>query len=245
MISKWVLIDESNGAQTGDGDTLNPAKIALIAAAVEEQLNDHFSTYYGGFYQVRAGANPSDVKADETVISCVPAFKDIPNASAYHDNVNGKKVAYIAVTTCSSAVGPNGVAQDASHELIEAEANPACNLFADDGVGNLHAREPGDPVEIQSYTIEINGIPVYVSNFVLPSWFNPQGSTPYDYMTSEGLPGAIAPSKPFQLASSPDGQGNYQIVETDSGETQIFGNTRKDKTHAYSRFTRIKTRKGK
>lgn len=243
MIHKWVLIDESNGAQTGDGDTLSSAKLNLIAQACEEQLNNHFSTHYGGFYQVRVGANPQDVKPDECIYSFVPSFTDIPNASAYHDeDQNGRPVSYCAVTTCASVLGANGVCQDASHEMLEAEGNQACNLFADDYTGSLHAHEVGDPVEVQSYPIEINGIDCYVSNFVLPSWFNPKGQAPYDYMTAEGLPGAVAPIAPFVIAKSNDGQGNYQIQENDSGETQIFGNPKKNKTHDWSRFTRIKER---
>lgn len=244
MISKWVLIDESNNAQTGDGDVLTPGKLALIAKACETQLNEHFSNWYGGFSQVRAAVNPQDVKPDEKVYSFVRSFVDIPNDSAYHDILpNGTAVAYCAVSTCSSILGANGICQDASHELLEAEGNPACNLFADGYSGRLFAREVCDPVEVQSYTIEVNGIACSVSNFVLPSWFNPKGIAPYDCMSYYQEKEAVPPTGPFQIAPSSNGRGNYEITEINSGESQVFGNPRKNIQHNYSRIARIRRRK--
>ena len=57
-----------------------------------------------------------------------------------------------------------------SHEVLEMFVDPNCNLWANDGKGSAYSFEVCDPVEAPSYTV--NG--VSVSNFVTPSWFDPQ-----------------------------------------------------------------------
>jgi hypothetical protein len=240
MSTKWVLLDETNGAKTGDGATLDHATLIRIAVACDTQLNNEFAHFFGGQYEVRAGESPQDIKPGEQVYSFVPTLADAPGASAYHDtDGNGVPVAYCAVTTCGSLLGPTGISVDASHELLEAAADPSCNLMADNLQGLLVAYEVCDPVEIQTYASPVDS-GVQVSNFVLPSWFDPKAPAPYDFMSYSNIAGAVAPAGPLQIAAG-DG-GNYIISETSQEDSKdtfgVRGKPRKERRDTASRYLR-------
>lgn len=108
---------------------------------------------------------------------------------------------------------PLSVASVLSHEVLETFVDPHVNLLADDTKGTAYALEVGDPVESDSYTISIRprgqtlAVPVTVSNFALPAWFDPLATSgPYDYM------GKV--TKPFQMTS-----GGY-VVYLKEGQWQ-------------------------
>jgi hypothetical protein len=97
-----------------------------------------------------------------------------------------------------------------SHEVIEAFIDPDINLWAEGKSGEMWAYEACDPVQEDAYRIRANGTLVYVSNFVLPTWFdlqNPRG-TRYDYMRLI--------KKPFHRTS-----GGYAIFWDGTGPEQI------------------------
>jgi hypothetical protein len=81
---------------------------------------------------------------------------------------------------------------------------------------------------------------VQVSNFVLPSWFDPMAPAPYDFMSEAKIEGAVAPPGPLQIA--PGDGGNYIISETSQeNETDKFGirgKQRKERRDTSSRFMR-------
>jgi hypothetical protein len=238
--TKWVLIDETQGAKTTDGSSLSEGVLLQIAAACSAQLNDEFAQFYGGQYQVRVGADSTDIQPGEQVYAFVATLANAPGASAYHDtDGTGVPVAYCAVTTCSSLLGPGGISVDASHELLEAAADPSCNIMADNLKGLLVAYEVGDPVETQTYESNVES-GVSLSNFVLPSWFDPKAPAPYDFMSYAKIDGAVAPPGPLQLA--PGNGGNYIITETSTeNETDTFGiqgTQRKARRDTGSRFMR-------
>jgi hypothetical protein len=220
---KWVLVDESNGAKCANGESLTPLALARIAEAMALVLNGEFADEYGGAATVRVGS-ATDIQPDERVFAFLPTLP-VQGASAYHDvNGNGVPVAYCAVTTCGSLFGPgDGIGVDATHEGDETGGDEGCNKKADDGKGQDHACESCDAVETQSYPKTLaDGTVVYVSNFVLRSFFIPGAPPPYDYMSKAGLPGAVAPPGPMQTATG-DG-GNYQIVAPSNSaqESQVF-----------------------
>jgi hypothetical protein len=220
--SRWVLIDLSNGAKCADGTSLSPAVLAHIAEAVAAQMNGEFAAEYGGDVAIRVASSSTDVQPGELAYSFEPTLPDAPGASAYHIDNGGEPAAYCAVTTCESLLGANGVAQDVSHEICESQGDPGCNRLLDDTVGEVHADEKCDAVEVQCYPkVCADGTAVQVSNFLLSAWGIPDASGPYDYMTQAGLPGAVAPSTPMATANG-DG-GNYQIVAPfqTSSETQV------------------------
>jgi hypothetical protein len=220
--TRWVLIDESSGAVTADGDSLTLPKLQQIADACSAQLNDEFAMYYGGTYTVRVGASASDIQPGELAYIFKPTIPEAPQASAYHDtDGKGAPVAFCAVTTCATILGKSGVSVDASHELLEAAGDPACNIMADNGQGELIAYEVCDPVEVCSYEGSIPG--VQVSDFVLPAYWNPKSAGPFNFMSAQNLPGAVPPPGPMMIAPSAGGNGNYQIVESGGAQSEVFG----------------------
>ena len=99
----------------------------------------------------------------------------------------------------------------ASHEILETAGDQGANQWSDDLRGTLHAFEMCDAVVVQTYGKTCaDGTVVQVSNWLLRSSFNPHASAPFDYMSSAGLPGAVAPPGPMQIALG--NGGNYQIV---------------------------------
>jgi hypothetical protein len=218
---KWVLIDHSKGASTGDGSTLSPAALSRIAEAVQDQVNDEFAAEWGARATLRVGADLNDVHHDEWAYVFLPSLPDAPDDSAYHDIKEGVPYALCAVKTCGSLYGPDGVSVDASHEILETAGDEGANQYADDNSGLLHALEMCDAVEMQSYARKSrDGTLVHVSNWLLRSWFIPKADGPYDYMTKAGLPGAVSP--PGALKTAAGKGGNYQIVSKWGGSKEVF-----------------------
>jgi hypothetical protein len=61
----------------------------------------------------------------------------------------------------------------ASHELLEALADPDISRAYQTGNARFHALEVGDPVEADSDGYQIYGL--QMSNFILPAWFGQNG----------------------------------------------------------------------
>jgi hypothetical protein len=219
---KWVLIDQSEGAQTKDGSKLSSDALQKIAEAVMSQLNEEFMAEWGAQGTIRAGKDAADVQPGEWVYGFVPSLPDAPTASAYHD-VNNKAVPYAlcAVQTCGSLYGADGISVDTSHEILETAGDEGANLYANDGKGWLHALEMCDAVEMQTYAKSSkDGTAIQVSNWLLRAWLVPGAHGPYDYMSSTKKSGAVAPPGP--LLTAPGHGGNYQIVCKAGGTKQIF-----------------------
>ena len=66
-----------------------------------------------------------------------------------------------------------------SHELMEMLVDPQLNQFALGPNGAKYDKEVCDPVQDDSSAYNIGG--TLVSNFVFPSWFDPNGAPPYDF----------------------------------------------------------------
>lgn len=102
-----------------------------------------------------------------------------------------------------------------SHEVLEIMMDPQINYWADNWNDKLsYALEVCDPVENDSYNIDVNGTLVEVSNFVLPAWFDPipPAGAKFDYL------GKV--SKPFTMTSN-----GYVIVRDQTSERAVFGAT--------------------
>lgn len=147
---------------------------------------------------------------------------DQANALGYHDEDTAGPYARVFAVDCEKA----GVAVSscASHELLEALADLSCTRWAQAPDGRLFAVEVCDPVESDGYNIA----GVDVSNYVLPSYFDPNGHRPYDvlgYLT-----------EPFQV-----GSGGYAIVMSGGRVTEVFGNKTAYKRHQGWRLATKKT----
>ncbi|MGA7124298.1 MAG: hypothetical protein WBY94_29625 [Polyangiaceae bacterium] len=212
---RFVLLDETNGVGTSQGASLTPEVLKQIASALNVQLNRDYGPQCGGNYSVRVGDGAGDIQVGEVVFAILPTLPNAPGDVAYHDvNGNGVPVCWDAITASDTLIGPgNSVSVAISHELLETPGDPGCNLWADGGDGFEYARERCDAVESQSYQVQ----GVYVSNFLLDSFFVPGAPGPYDFMSWGLLPGAVGPAKPFATA-----QGGYQLIRSSgAGEHQV------------------------
>jgi hypothetical protein len=205
MNRTFVLIDLSQGAKTSSGEALTPALLATFAKAYNIYLNVHVAPVYGGEYLVRVGsaAGPGEVPCN--ILPLLPQ-PGTGGAVAYHDDAGGP-VVLDGLGDSAVLYGPgNSHTVSMTHEMVEVVGNPSINRWSDQtldpGSATIQtADEWADPVEGDSFPIEVDGLAVYCSNFVLPAWSDPESSGPFDYMTSRGMPGATPPGGPFQIAN--------------------------------------------
>ena len=109
--------------------------------------------------------------------------------------------AAISITHGSGwTTGADAISVTASHEVLEMLGDPAANEYCFNGHRSLWSREVCDAVQADSYDIVAGGMRVAMSNFVLPAFFNPWSSGPFDHL------GVL--TEPFSIAS-----GGYAIVE--------------------------------
>jgi len=146
-------------------------------------------------------------------------------ALGYHSLDNDKVDAFIFCQPVLSNGGVSlydpknpsnvSVASVLSHEVLEMVGDRFANDWSDNG-STSYAQELCDPVESDSYVISVNGVNVSVSNFVFPSYFNPEATKalnlPFDYLKKL--------TAPFTMT-----KGGYLIYRTGGPgtEQQIFG----------------------
>jgi hypothetical protein len=225
----FVLVDESTVTDARYGGQLTTAVVGAMAAALTTQLNRDVAPAWGGSYGVRVGKSGKALAKGEIACAIVDDLPDAPGAIAYHD-VDGSEVPtiFLARRQCNSLLsGPDSVSSAMSHELCETVGDPFCNEWADDGQGHEYAKELCDAVQETGYVIG----DVAVSNFLLPAFFAPGASGPYDFLGTA----AVAP---FHTAP-----GGYQIVRPAGGAaTQVLGRLRDErlakKRHPTSRTYR-------
>jgi hypothetical protein len=145
-------------------------------------------------------------------------------ALGYHEEDNDVVDAFIfaePVLTNGGAVmvynpanpGQYLVSSTLSHEVCEMIGDRFANAFVVGANGTtLYCQELCDPVEDGTYAITVAGQAIGVSNFIFPSWFNPEATVkanaPFDYM------GKL--TAPFTMTA-----GGYIIEATFSNETQV------------------------
>jgi hypothetical protein len=126
-------------------------------------------------------------------------------------------------------LGPRGISMETLHEILEGRIDGCCNLWADEV-----ALEPCDPVEPlgseDCYFIDVGGAKVAAPNFVFPSYFDPHGRPPYDFLHRLSAPLSLLP-------------GGYQIQRDPAGALCRLGAEPPPwRTHYRSRTARRRTR---
>jgi hypothetical protein len=147
---------------------------------------------------------------------------DQAGALGYHD-VNSQGMPQGWAFSETAKQGGMTLSQVISHEMLEMFDDAGINLAAYNSQNVFVAYETADPVQDQTYVIAVPHdpanpdstatVPVVVSNFVYPSWFegfHQPGSVPFDHLGSL--------QQPFQLSA-----GGYISVFTNGGWQQIFG----------------------
>lgn len=177
------------------------AEYKAVVAAQQLQVSRDFAPLWGKDAKVRTGKR---ARAGEWRFVLADTI-DAAGALGYHTVRGVTPCAIIDVKLCQQ----DGVSWSSclSHEVLEALADPFCNLTWPYPGGKAVAYEVGDPVERDGYFI--NG--VQMSNFVTPAWFK-GGAGPYDFLK--------VLSAPLTLS-----HGGYISVHDSSGWHQIYADT--------------------
>ncbi len=203
------------------------ADVATMCQAIQTQLNLHVLPAYNmksvtvAFY-----ADASKTPGYAWLVSVLDNSTQA-GALGYHSEDNDKVDGFIFAQPVLANKGvvlydptnPQNVSVSSvlSHEILEMVGDRYANGWADGTVitaGSEYAQELCDPVENDSYAVQVAGAHVSVSNFVFPSWFNPEATKtanmPFDYLKKL--------SAPFTMTT-----GGYMIVRVGGRVTQVFG----------------------
>jgi hypothetical protein len=136
---------------------VSDADLATWCAAIQRQVNEHFSPVWGTpQVQIVMSAAP-EVNAYRVILKDEP---DDPNSLGFHLLDNGIPEARIF---CRPTIDDGDtISSVLSHECLEFLADPLCTRMF-----GKYISEVADPVESTGYLID----GVVVSNFVLPSYF--------------------------------------------------------------------------
>lgn len=202
--ARFVLTNDSAG------EDVTPEVLTAIAAAIDHVLSHDFKYAWGGSYScVAAGDEASSPAPPPTLVAVtLQADSTIQGAAGYHDDdgIYCFRDGLPALTQ-----GAFAFSVVISHEIFEAAVDPGANQWADHGDGTEVAKEACDAVE--SFCFTVPGTSVDVSDFLLPSFFDPGGVAPFSKMGN--------PKAPMTTATN---QGtDYQIVRTvdESGAQQV------------------------
>ena len=171
--------------------------------------------------QYKCAAAPKTTVPGSTGMYCVFLdTTDAPGAAAYHTAANGVAISRVFVKTIFTYKGvplkgattsvPT-VSQAFCHEIFEMINNPMLNVWWQRPNQSLVPAETVDPVQGNVIPITVGGVTVYLSDYILPEWSNPQSKRgPYNYLNTL--------SKPFQVA-----KGGYVIVLASGKYSYVFG----------------------
>ena len=229
---------------------ISDADVNTMCQGIQIQLDLNFLPAWGlKSCTIKFYKDQKSVPGYAWLFTIIDSNAQVQDALGWHEEDNGRVTAFIACDPILENHGvvlfdptqPQNVSVSSvlSHECLEAIIDRSANGYVDNGTTSW-ALEVADPVEGCSYMISVNGVSVSVSNFVFPSFFNPEATSPinapFDF--------CLRLNKPFSLD-----KGGYAITRTGGpgSETQIFGELmpkwkRDMKKSELSRFAR---RRGK
>lgn len=202
------------------------AEVQIMTAAIQIQLDLHFLPAWNlKTATVQFYSNVKNIPGYAWVVSILDNATQA-GALGYHEENNDTINAFIFAEPVLSNGGAilqfdpvnstqYTVSATLSHEILEMVKDTYTNSFCvgpQVPAGNLYCLEVCDPVESLSYSVVVDGYQVSVSNFIYPSWINPDATlaknAPFDYLKQL--------SSPFTMAS-----GGYIIIATFNNEGQL------------------------
>jgi len=174
------------------------AEFLAAAKAQQIQVTRDFAPIWGKPATIKTGKK---ARAGEWRFVLADTIA-VAGALGYHTVRGVTPTAIIDVALCEQ----DGVSWTSclSHEVLEALADPFCNLTWPYPGGKHVAYEVGDPVERDGYLID----GVEMSNFVTIAWFK-GGPGPYDFLGK--LTGPVPHMTPGGYISVHDATGWHQV----------------------------------
>ena len=197
---------------------LKSSDMMLMINALNTMLPAFCATWANKSYVCQAA--PTTMKSATSMYCVFMDTSDQAGALAYHSEGSNVPYGKVFVKTILSyggvtLMGPNKstptVAQAFAHEIFEMIGNPNANIWWQLSNGYLIPGEVADPVQGDMVPITVGSTVVGLSDYILPSWMNPQATKgPYNYLNTL--------TKPFQLAS-----GGYVILMKNGITSYVLG----------------------
>ncbi len=218
--------------------SIEEATTAMIAVA--KQLREHVAPAWERLPPVVVLAKGDDPK-DPTAFPIV-IFDDADQAGVlgYHDvQPDGRPYGKVFAKTSSDFGGH--WTTTLSHEAIEMFLDPDCTYWALGTDGRLHAVEGCDACEADEYELVVGDASVFVSNFVLPSYFstNPQRGAKFDFQGKLSAPSPAKTSGGYSIDADIGNEGQSFARSVRAAFDDLFaGWKRSGKEHPASRTSR-------
>lgn len=183
-------------AATNESVLLTDADFDFWVAECNSQLEECCAAYEIQFTPVEAYRTADGLpQADVRVATFVDSLPEAPDAAAYHTVDEAGRV----LSRMIASYGPSAF----SHENCEEAVDPGCNKTVTRPDGAVLDFEICDPVQAdvrnRSVTVLGETREIEVSNFTLPSYWDPSGQAPFDAF------GLV--TRPFEVR-----KGGYQVV---------------------------------
>lgn len=162
----------------------------LMTKACHRQIKQHVAPLWNAVpWDVRFYTKETSVPQHALAIVILPNEAGAEDLGYHYETPSGRRYGRVftrPILQGGGAIYETGYSISAilSHEVIEAFVDPDINLWAEGKPGVMWSYEACDPVQEDAYKIKVDDTYVFVSNFVLPAWFdlhNPEG-TRYDYL---------------------------------------------------------------
>jgi hypothetical protein len=198
---------------------LKDSEMFIMINAINTVLPRFCATWRTPLY--RCAAAPKTIAPGSTGMYCIFLdTTDAPGAAAYHTASNNIALSKVFVKTIFTYNGATlrgattsvpTVAQAFCHEIYEMIINPMLNIWWQRPNQSLVPAEVVDPVQGNVVPVTVGGVTVYLSDYLLPEWHNPQSKRgPYNFLNTL--------SRPFQVA-----RGGYVIVLAAGKYSYVFG----------------------
>jgi len=164
----------------------------LMISAINTMLPAFCSTWSLGGKQYICQAAPSNTVVGSTGLYCVFLDNsDAANALAYHTESYSVPLSKVFVKTIQKYGGQilsgSGftVSQAFAHEIFEMIVNLNVNGWWQISNNFLIPAEVSDPVQGNIVRVQVGSTVVYLSDYILPAWTNPQATRgPYNYLNT-------------------------------------------------------------
>ena len=199
------VMREAHVQIVNDSDVVSAADARRVVRALRQQAREHFAPAWGIHAEVELATRPR-IAPDAWVIAIVDDAAKGDYYGWHELSAAGKPLGKVYAADAIRDTG--GWSSTASHELLELLADPdmaVTVLDSSDRAARLYAYEICDPVQDDRWSYSIGG--VRVSDFVLPTWFEPfhrRRSVRFDHT------GKV--TRPFQILA-----GGYATVDHVTG----------------------------
>lgn len=216
-------------AITNSSTKIQNSDVEIMCKAAQIQLDIHVAPAFGAKSSViKFYSDAGQIPNWAWVITLIDDDTSVPNALGYHTESFDKVQGFVMVNPVLQNNGvilydqnnPQNISVSSvlSHEILETFFDRYCGFWADGPAiaqGSEYSCEICDPVQGDSYVINVSGTNVSVSNFVFEAWFNAQAKAP-DNMPFDFLKKLTGP---FQMSKN-----GYMVVRNGPGtEQQVFG----------------------